>query len=188
MPKNRESSTRGLCLSRPEPIRRQDAYVVSRAESLIGGAGPSSATAAVGQSAVENARRGGDQSYVIVSSGGTYGELEGSRQRSCDHEGIRANAREHRERTTIRQREVGAGNGKRSRVGADCSSGTPATESEPIGDRGDKPITRIPSSVQIRKQTNRVLLSLPQRSDSRTNQSRPGFTPPPWLNRRWSAK
>ena len=38
---------------------------------------------------------------------------------------------------------------KRSRAGADRSSGRPATESEPIGDRGDKLITRIPFSGQI---------------------------------------
>jgi hypothetical protein len=90
---------------------------------------------------------------------------------------MRRSAGEHLERTTIRRREVDAGNGKRSRVGADRSSGRPPTESERIGDRGDKLITRIPSSVQIRKKTNRVLLSFPQRSDSRTNQSRPAFTP-----------
>ena len=155
--KNSEGSTWGLCLSRPEPIRRQDAYVVCRAESFISGAGRSSATVAVGQPVVENARHGGDQSIVIALAGGTAGELDGSRQRSFDHEGIRPSAGEHRERTTIRRREVGAGNGKRSRVGADRSSGRPPTESEPIGDRGDKLITRIgPSSGQIDRQTNRV--------------------------------
>ena len=98
---------------------------------------------------------------LIALAGGTAGELDGSRQRSFDHEGIRPSAGEHRERTTIRRREVGAGNGKRSRVGADRSSGRPPTESEPIGDRGDKLITRIPSSGQIHEQTNRVPVSLP---------------------------
>ncbi len=70
-------------------------------------------------------------------------------------------ADEHRERTTMRRREMGAGNCKRSRVGADRSSGGPPTESKPIGDRGDKLIARIPSSGQIGGTTNRVLVSLP---------------------------
>jgi hypothetical protein len=79
----------------------------------------------------------------------TAGELDGSRQRSSEHEGIRPSAGDHRERTTIRRRAVGARNGKRSRVGADRSSGRPPTESERIGDRRDKLITRIPSRCQI---------------------------------------
>jgi hypothetical protein len=66
---------------------------------------------------------------------------------------------EHRRRTTIWRREVGAGNGKRSWVGADRSSGRPATESEPFGDRGDKLIARIPSSGQINRPTNRAPVS-----------------------------
>ena len=66
------------------------------------------ATVAVGQPVVENARHGGDQSFVIALAGGTAGELDGSRQRSFDHEGIRPSAGEHRKRTTIRRREVGA--------------------------------------------------------------------------------
>jgi hypothetical protein len=70
---------------------------------------------------------------VITLSGGRAGELDDSRQRSFDQEGIRPSAGEHRERTTIRRREVGAGNGKRSRVGSDRSSGRQPTESEPIG-------------------------------------------------------
>jgi hypothetical protein len=36
------------------------------------------------------------------------------------------------------------------------------TESEPIGGRGDKLITRVPSSGQIDRQTNRVRVSLPR--------------------------
>jgi hypothetical protein len=53
------------------------------------------------------------QSYCVLSLAcGTAGELGGSRQRSFDQEGIRPSAGEHRERTTIRRREVGAGNGK----------------------------------------------------------------------------
>jgi hypothetical protein len=126
--KKSEGSTWGLCLSRPEPLRRQNAYVVCRAESFISGAGRSSAPVAVGQAVVENARHEGDQSIVIALAGGTAGELDGSRQRAFDREGIRPSAGEHRERTTIRRREVGAGNGKRSRVGADRSSGRPPTE------------------------------------------------------------
>ena len=47
---------------------------------------------------------------------------------------------------------MGAGNVKRTWRGADRSPGRPPTESEPIGDRGDEPITRIPYSGQIRKQ------------------------------------
>jgi hypothetical protein len=90
----------------------------------------------------------------------TSGELDGSRQRSFDHEGIRPSPGEHRRRTTIWRREVGAGNGKRSRVGADRSSGRPPAESEPIGDRGDKLITWIHSSGQIDGQTNRGRVSL----------------------------
>jgi hypothetical protein len=102
-------------------------------------------------------------SYCVrYLAGGTAGELDGSRERSFDHEGIRPSAGEHRERTTIRRRKVGAGNGKISRPGADHSSGRPPTESERIGDRGDKLITQIPSSGQIHIQTN---------------QSRPGFPP-----------
>jgi hypothetical protein len=86
----------------------------------------------------------GDQSFVIALAGLTASELDGSRQCSFHHEGIRLSAGEHRARTTIRRREVGAGNGKASRVGADRSSGKPPTASEPIGDRGDKLlITRI---------------------------------------------
>ena len=96
---------------------------------------------------------------VIALAGGTAGELDGSRQRSFDQEGMRPSASEHRERTTIRRREVGAGNGKRSRVGADRSSRRRPKESEPIGDRGDKLITRIPSSGQIDRITNRVRVS-----------------------------
>jgi len=53
-----------------------------RAESFISGAGRSSATAAVGQPVVENARHECDQSFVIALAGGTDGELDGSRQRS----------------------------------------------------------------------------------------------------------
>ena len=126
------------------------------------GAGRSSATAAVGQPVVENARHGGDQSIVIALAGATAGELDGSRQRSFDHEGIRPSADEHRERTTIRRREVGAGNGKRFWAGADCSSARPPRESERIGERGDKFTTRILSGGQIRKQTNRVAVSVPR--------------------------
>jgi hypothetical protein len=79
------------------------------------------------------------QSYsVLALAGGKAGKLDGSRLRSFDHEGIRPSAGEHRERTTIRRREVGAGNGKRSRDGADRWSGRQPTESERIGDRGDR--------------------------------------------------
>ena len=160
--KNTENSAWGLCLSRPEPNRRQDAIAVCRVESFISGAGRSSATAAVGQPVVENARHGGDQSRVIALAGGTAGELDGSRQRSFDHEGIRPSAGEHRERTTIRQREACAGNGKRFWAGADCSSARPPRESERIGERGDKFTTRILSGGQIRKQINRVAVSVPR--------------------------
>jgi hypothetical protein len=38
------------------------------------------------------------QSVVIALAGGTSGELDGSRQRSFDHEGIRPSAGEHRKR------------------------------------------------------------------------------------------
>ena len=65
-------------------------------------AGRSSATAAVGQPAVEIARRRRDQIIVISLAGGTAGELDGSRKCSFDHEGIRPRAGEHHERTTIR--------------------------------------------------------------------------------------
>ena len=57
-------------------------------------------------------------------------------------------ADEHRERTTMRRREMGAGNCKRSRVGADRSSGGPPTESKPIGDRGDKLIAGFHPAVR----------------------------------------
>jgi hypothetical protein len=83
---------------------------------------PSSLTVAVGQPVVEKARHGCDQSFGIALAGGTAGELDGSRQRSFDHEGIRPSAGEHRKRMTIRRREVGARNGKRSRPTADRSS------------------------------------------------------------------
>jgi hypothetical protein len=86
---------------------------------------------------------------AIAMAGGTADELDGPCRRSFDHEGIRSSARQHRKRTTIRRREVGAGNVKESRVGADRSSGRPPTENEPIGGGGDKLITRIPSSGQI---------------------------------------
>jgi hypothetical protein len=99
---------------------------------------------------------------VLCLAGGAAGELDGSRQRSFDQEGIRPTAGEHRERTTIRRREVSGGNGNRSRPGADrSSSGSPPTESERIGDQGGNLITRIPSSGQIDRQTNRVPVSLP---------------------------
>jgi len=39
---------------------------------------------------------------VIALACGTAGELDGSRQRSSDSEGIRPSAGEHRKRTTIR--------------------------------------------------------------------------------------
>jgi hypothetical protein len=87
---------------------------------------------------------------VIALAGGTAGELDGSRQRSFDHEGMRPSAGEHRERTTVRRREVGAGNRKRSPIGADRSPGRPPTESERINDRGDKPITRIGFDPEVR--------------------------------------
>ena len=80
------------------------------------------------------------KAFLSPAAGGMAGELDGSRQRSFDHEGIRPSAGEHRERTTIRRREVGAGNGKRSRPGADRSSGRPPMESDPIDQRGDKHI------------------------------------------------
>jgi len=54
---------------------------------------------------------------VIGLASGTAGELDGSRQRSSYREGIRSSTGEHRERTTIRRREVGAGNGKRKKGG-----------------------------------------------------------------------
>jgi len=104
-----------------QPIRILS-IAVCRAESLISGAGRSSATVAVGQPVVANAGHGCDQSFVIALAGGTAGELDGSRQRSVDHEGIRPSAGEHRKRTTIRRRDVGARNGKRTRPGADRSS------------------------------------------------------------------
>jgi len=85
---------------------------------------------------------------VLFLAGGTAGELDGSRQRSSDHEGIGPSAGEHRERTIIRRREVGAANGNGSRPAADRSSGRPPTESERIGDRGEELIARIPSSGQ----------------------------------------
>jgi len=47
---------------------------------------------AVRQPVVENARHGGDQSIVIALAGRTAGELDGSRQRSFDREGIRSSA------------------------------------------------------------------------------------------------
>jgi hypothetical protein len=97
---------------------------------------------------------------AFAMAGGTADELGGSCRRSFDHEGIRWSARQHRERTTIRRREVDAGNVKESRVGADRSSGRPPTENEPIGGGGDKLITRIPSSGQIDRQTNRLPVSL----------------------------
>jgi hypothetical protein len=100
--------------------------------------------------------------------GGTTSELDGTRRRSFDHVGIRPSAGEHRERTTIRRRELGAGNGKRSRVGADRSSRRPPTESERIGDRRDKLITRIPASGQIHRQTNCVAVSLPPATGTRS--------------------
>ena len=86
-------------------------------------------------------------------------KLDGSRQRSFGQKGIRPGAGEHRDTTTIRRREVGAGNGKGSRVEADRSSGSPPTPSEAIGDRWDKLITRIPSIGQIDRQTNRGRVS-----------------------------
>ena len=85
---------------------------------------------------------------VIALAGGTAGGPDGSRQRSFDREGIGPSAGEHRERTIIRRRDVGAANGKRSRVGADRSAGRPPMESERIGDRAEKLIARIPSSGQ----------------------------------------
>jgi hypothetical protein len=72
----------------------------------------------------------------FVSCCGMAVELDGLHQRSFDREGIRPSAGEHRARTTIRRREVGAGNGKGSWERADFSSGRPAKEREPIGDRG----------------------------------------------------
>jgi hypothetical protein len=96
---------------------------------------------------------------VIALASGTAGELDGSRQRGFDREGIRPGAGEHRARTTIRRREMGAGNCKESRVRAHRSSGRPSKESERIGVRDDKLIARIPSSCQIDRQTNRVLVS-----------------------------
>jgi hypothetical protein len=47
---------------------------------------------AVGHPVVENARHGGDQSFAIALAGGTASELDGTRQRSFDHEGIRPSA------------------------------------------------------------------------------------------------
>ena len=126
---------------------------------------------AVGRPVVENARHGGDQSFVNALAGGMAGELDGSRQRGFDREGIGPSAGEHRARTTIRRREMGAGNGKESRVRADRSSGRPAKESERIGVRDDKLIARIPSSGQIDRQTNHVSVSLPSSGqiDRQTN-------------------
>jgi hypothetical protein len=101
-------------------------------------------------------------SYCVPSlAGGTAGERDGSRQRSFDHDGMRPREGEHRERTTVRRRKVCVGNGKRSRPGADRSSGRLPTESEPIGNRGDKLITRILSSGQIDRRTNRGPVSVP---------------------------
>jgi hypothetical protein len=135
---------------------------------------------AVGQPFVENARHGGDQGSVVALAGGTAGELDGWRRRFFDDEGFRPSAGEHREGTTIGRREVGTGNGKRSRVGADRSSGRPPTESERIGDRRDKLITRIPSSGQIHRHTNRVPVSLPGAvaDFSRRRASRRAIRPP----------
>jgi hypothetical protein len=98
---------------------------------------------------VENARHGCVQSFVIALARGTAGKLDGSRQRGFDQEGIRPSAGEHRARTTIRRREVGAETGKESRVKAVRSSGSPAKESEPIGDRGKKLNARFLFSGQI---------------------------------------
>ena len=159
---------RDACLSRPSRLPTAGLMAVCRTESFIGGAGRSSATVSVGRTVVENARHGGDQSFVIALAAGTAGELDGSRHRSFDHEGMRPSAGEHRERTTIRRREVGAGNGKRSRVGADRSSGRPPTESERIGDKGDKLMRGFHPAVKIKAQP----------IASRFHSPRPGFTPP----------
>jgi hypothetical protein len=53
--------------------------VVCRAESFISVAGGSSATVAVGQPVVENARHAGGQSLPSGLAGETVGELDGSR-------------------------------------------------------------------------------------------------------------
>jgi hypothetical protein len=146
---------------RSTTYRALHALRLCRAESFNSGVGRSSAAVAVGQPVVENARHKGDQSFVIALAGLTAGESDGSLQRSFDHEGIRLSAGEHRARTTIRRREVGAGNGKASRVGADRSSGRQPTESEPIGDRGDKLLTRIGFHPTLRSTYMQIMCRLP---------------------------
>lgn len=69
--------------------------------------------------------------------------IDGSRQRLSHSEGNRSNAGEHPKRTTIRRREVGAGNGQSPRVGADRPSGRTSTEIKPFGDRGRKLIAQL---------------------------------------------
>ena len=54
----------------------------------------------------------------------------------------------------------GAGNGKRTRPGADRSSERAAKENEPIGDRGNNLSTRILSNDRFHRQTNRVPVSV----------------------------
>jgi hypothetical protein len=100
---------------------------------------------------------------VIAFAVATAGELDGSRQRSFDHEGLRPSAGEHRKRTTRWRRDVGAGNGKRSRIGADRSSGRRPTERAPIGDRGDKLITRIGFHPAVRLADKAIAARFPSR-------------------------
>jgi hypothetical protein len=140
-------STWRLCLSRPEPIRQQDAYVPQGVRLLR-------------RSSASWLRRTCGNPFVPCRA--TAGELDGSRQRGFDHAGITPSAGEHRVRTTMRRREVGAGNDSESRVRADRSSARPATESEPIGDRDDKLSTRVPSSggFHRQRQTNRDRVSI----------------------------
>ena len=63
-----------------------------------------------------------DQSLVIALADARSGELDGSRQRSFDDEGMRPSAGEHRVRTTIPRQELGAGNGKGSLLPVSCTS------------------------------------------------------------------
>jgi len=75
---------------------------------------PGEKIVAVGQPVVETAWHGDDQGFVIALAGGTAGELDGSRQRPFDRERMRPSPSEHRERTTLRRRRVGAATGKRT--------------------------------------------------------------------------
>jgi hypothetical protein len=121
----------------PEGQGRLEITTASSRTTYVSPAGARSESRAFSRGAPESLPE-----TVVASVGTPALRAEGSCQRAIDREGARPSASQHRERTTLRRRRMGAANSEGSRVGAHRSPGGLATKSEPIRHRFNKVSTR----------------------------------------------